>query len=161
MESRPLTRLSLVRVLVVGPSWLERWVLPGFGPLAIASLPVSLESHPLARFSLVLFVEPCRFIDGCFISPGCGPLMIRFVGVSSIDSTLSCSLGDVGYYQTLVLWQRPCLLGAFPTGSTLLSMIASGITRLWSSGSSPCHHWRTHITRFWSFDDTARWSLVH
>ncbi len=73
-----------------------------------------MESHPPVRLSLASLAGPFGW-SGSFISPGFGPLMIRLVGVSSIDSTLPHSVSS----------------------SLDLFGWALGITRLWSSGNNP------------------------
>ncbi len=161
MESRPLTRLSLPRVSVVGPSWvidgcyqaLILWYLP--------HLCVSLESHPLARFSLITgrrrvlpgfdsltmtrssWSLPHWFdslVVGCIISPGFAPLMIWFVGVSPTDSTLPCSGPPRGAFFDWVYRASP----GFDPLAIALSFWTSGVTRLWSTGKNPTFPLESH-----------------
>ena len=159
LESHPLARLSLVQVLLAGPSWSECWVLPGFGPLAITSLPVLLESHPLARFFLL--VGSFRLDVSRLRSSGDHPSFVGPVlGITRLWSTGNNLILAVRCYQALGLWQLPFF-------------VVSGITRLWSSGNDPTFFWSLtpwfdslivgYIISpgFWSSDDTTCWSLVH
>ena len=133
----PLVRLSLTQVLLAGPSWSGRWVLPGFGPLAITSLPALLESHPLARFSLLVGVLISPGF-GVLVPPGFGPLMIRFVGVSPTDSTLPRSSNRLGVTRLCPSGDYPSSLESHPLARLSLAQaliagllrLGAGITRL-------------------------------
>ena len=110
LESHPLARLSLAQVLIAGPLRLGE---------GITRLGSSGNNLILMDFGVLISPDLGVLVSpdfGVLVSPGFGLLMIPFVGVSSTDSTLpsrwTLSVGRIGHYQSLVLWQRP-----FPFGS--------------------------------------------